>query len=1811
MENQSSIKSNYSKAIRVTAFLTALVFSSSSAIWAQVPFTPSQVTQSSANVVASIKEVIIPKELGSVQAAFQAPQDRPFVFIVQDAHAIPDAQRSIQGLIDYFQKEYGVGLVALEGAISKLDTQFFRSFPDKELLKKVFQEYQSQGELAGGTASAIFNESKSVYHGIEDWNLYEEGISLYLKALEQEPQILTKLQAQKKDIQAKKEKTYSKTLLDIDRSLERFYENGSSLPEVLKKLSEVKAPSQDSELALILSEIAKEGNQDNAIEMEVKQMARAMSSFLEARITEPGVKEKQSEFNSKFQQFNTSRFAPQAFALYLRDLAQEFGLSTKGSEALARSMNTQKRIQEIKGTKLFDDFEDYAREVKASLFRNNEEKTIDRKSQRLHLLERFASLELSHEDWAGLISSNGNRTKEELEILNLTDSHFKFYEVAKKRDEVFFERVQGLMKKEGAKASLVVAGGFHAEGLTAKLKENNISYLLIAPHMDRVPEETNYQAHMRGDVSWKDYFQAENGRVSLYKAFIRGTRDKLLREANSQNTFNTSNLLKNWRDQIIRDLAEKGEIARAHEYTRFIDEITQKGVESEKQNQWMSKIERFIQGLEHLEAGKQLTKENILKLLQPATTADPSTYGGSDPTAFLSAALIGRAETRAKDLTATIDEYLRNQPIEFYKKPLDIIDPKFSRDNDFEVIPEVLDYIRGAYQKQQPVFIKQFNTKAIFNLTSAEYMQRQILPTAAGQPEAFIIDLETIFGPNKEQLKEKGRIITVREIMEQLRKNPISVKSPLLIQLEIYFLVTDAIAGNERNPETGRRTLRSDLSDKDIDRAISLLEGVNKELNKQAYQGQVFVSGFSRGLLDRSEGYINDLKSARSEVRHQQAVNVMTNYRNGIGLREVLDYAALREVLKQEQARKKEVNEEIGKYKRDLQNPADQAALFQWAKTNIARLDSEDSSRILGIFEFYRDKGGYDFIRDFFEFVKENKDEGISKEEFLSDISTQEFYAVSLNKRIEGHLKQMRKKMDQDPKDIELIKAWTKDVFNVIKPLLTQPDATGETFAAFGKAWRNLTGFVEMTRGRSDTALDEWLVSFYNEHHLAGPAIQRVDPENFVEQDLAAYQEGFLKGFEFYPGHNTVIALRKLARIARERGNVPEADKRSRHAERYARLVFHATQMAGGVEKGDEWALGTIIQALLFRPHTAEGFLPAGMVVVEVDEKGNEKITISEDAFKSGSWLKALEEKIDDSQDVREIKRVLRRIDQYMRITGKMDTYAQSDIEAFTKENPEDQTTKDVLVVMRAIQKVKDEEKPRLIHTRVRQGSVLDLLFSFEDSVSNMVHALLLAGNFRVNGRLPDYQINRSDLMFFDQHILSKKPTDVLKDIQKDISVILDSIEKEKTEAKKDMTKKLSYWEAKRKAYQAMQKTVNAFAAKLSADPETPESIYGLNEESFNTMIDIILRFRMETQLHEGLHSFAHGLNDDSSQGIVEATQARITKDSTTTLAAAYLLAIADCREHAYLKQLMFNMWKSQQVGDLMRAYAQVVEEAAEPEVLDSILNELGRISRLQMFVFDAVVRANFDMEKFYEPKRDAEGRLIYSPNIQDVEAHTLNILLEFDESGNIVDVKLRDAFYQGKGDEQREYQFGNLEIQFNGKPISRQNPVTQRDFLRMMGDARYWESDILDPAEMGRQILAHEWLSSQLTADERSILSGKEGGVYQEDEQRFVLHNLTARLLTVAELKDHLKIPEEVSDVVRKARNMVQKNGWIADQVTSGKKNVQDFNDFELLNLTEMNRAIMDAFFDGAVEPRSEGVPAGEAEVAGGTARIFFRSDW
>ena len=303
--------------------LIAFAMACSMSIYGNVGFAALAPISNSADFIQgnpiNLFDLAIPKEIGSIKETFKGP-DEKVVFVIQDAHEIPDAQRNIQKLINFLQTEYGVRLVALEGAASDLDPRIFKSFPDQAFLKKVFEQYFDNGELAGGTAAAIFNPSPAIYHGIEDWNLYEEGLKHFLDSMEMEETIMKRLDGMFADLKQEKEKHYSKKLLDIDLALQAFRKNSTDLVTILEKLTTIRTPEKGSELALLLEEVGRSKDNSNSIDIEVKRIAEQIQKFLRQQYSAEA-KQSLAEFNEKFQDFQTQRIAPGTFALFLKPLA--------------------------------------------------------------------------------------------------------------------------------------------------------------------------------------------------------------------------------------------------------------------------------------------------------------------------------------------------------------------------------------------------------------------------------------------------------------------------------------------------------------------------------------------------------------------------------------------------------------------------------------------------------------------------------------------------------------------------------------------------------------------------------------------------------------------------------------------------------------------------------------------------------------------------------------------------------------------------------------------------------------------------------------------------------------------------------------------------------------------------------------------------------------------------------------------------------------------------------------------------------------------------------------------------------------------------------------------------------------------------------------------------------------------------------------------------------------------------------------------------------------------------------------------------
>ncbi|MSR78259.1 MAG: fructose-bisphosphatase class II, partial [Candidatus Omnitrophica bacterium] len=245
-----------------------------------------------------------------------------------------------------------------------------------------------------------------------------------------------------------------------------------------------------------------------------------------------------------------------------------------------------------------------------------------------------------------ILSSNKRRVKNKIHIfydLNKYSANAAFYINAEAREQAFLSKVTGdrewgMERNQSPTPNLrpliLVAGGFHTQGLITKLKAQGISYAVVMPHIEKLPEVSVYKAQMQGEVSWRSYFQVKDGKINLYEAFVRATRDKLLkldvRSSKLEETdkdqpvqLPTSNfqLLKSWRDQIILDLAKQGKIETASDYTSFLDEISQgSGFRvRDLDPEWFSNVENFFSGLHQLETSHQLNPQSIAGLFKPST----------------------------------------------------------------------------------------------------------------------------------------------------------------------------------------------------------------------------------------------------------------------------------------------------------------------------------------------------------------------------------------------------------------------------------------------------------------------------------------------------------------------------------------------------------------------------------------------------------------------------------------------------------------------------------------------------------------------------------------------------------------------------------------------------------------------------------------------------------------------------------------------------------------------------------------------------------------------------------------------------------------------------------------------------------------------------------------------------------------------------------------------------------------------------------------------------------------------------------------
>ncbi|MDD5440394.1 MAG: hypothetical protein PHS37_09435, partial [Candidatus Omnitrophica bacterium] len=439
-------------------------------------------------------KIEIPFNLGTITDSYQGTNGKTVIHI-QDAHCNYSCQRSTEGLVDYFNREYNVDTAALEGGAGKYDLSIFTEIKNKALREKVADYFVKEGRVNGTELFAINNPEKITLNGLEEPELYLEDLKIYRDSLKNKDEIDRILNILTRDLSSLKERVYSAKLKEFegkregysDRTVElnaylgyllalakddtiglfRQYHNLRKLTGVIEKEKGIDFKNANAERNDLVNELSKRVSQ-----MELEALVNKVIEFKEGRI-------RQTQFYA-----------------YIFKKARASDVDIAGAyPTLAKYKEYIDVYESIDTAALFGEIEKFEDAIAERLFENDSQKELYTRSKELKLLKGLFSITLTREMYDGYVSfchsslADGKHQLAQDDMIGqlaLLD-HYRsnmerFYDLAFKRDNAFLENINKYTKNKDA--LIIVTGGFHTESLKKLLKEKGYSYVSIMPKLN-------------------------------------------------------------------------------------------------------------------------------------------------------------------------------------------------------------------------------------------------------------------------------------------------------------------------------------------------------------------------------------------------------------------------------------------------------------------------------------------------------------------------------------------------------------------------------------------------------------------------------------------------------------------------------------------------------------------------------------------------------------------------------------------------------------------------------------------------------------------------------------------------------------------------------------------------------------------------------------------------------------------------------------------------------------------------------------------------------------------------------------------------------------------------------------------------------------------------------------------------------------------------------------------------------------------------------------------------------------------------------
>ena len=442
----------------------------------------------------------IPSEYGRISESFEG-NPKPLIIHIQDVHVHYEAQKNLANILDKLIQEHGLRLILVEGGSGDTSLSFLRAEATKEKRLEVAEKYLKLGKISGEEYLDIVSENPITLWGIEDESLYDKNLDIFFKVDAIKGKALEGARTLKAIVETLKVNIYSPRLKELERKKYDYEEGKIQAVDYYQYLGDL---AQDEKVDLFSYPNFRNFLDASKLEKHIDfKKVDGQHQTLVGKLTQILPKGDLTALAEKGLKYKLNEAGPADYYGYLKEILKTHDPAPGTHQDLDLYIEYILLYADRDHVELFREGKVVEKGIKERLYASTDERSLSEISDKLELLLSFLDLNLSPDDlrayqadrkafrvegWKPFLlekMSQHHVTLSYPKDISVIDKNLSllesFYEVGLKRDDALVQNALSKVLSEKVDFAVLIAGGFHTAQITRLLKEQNYSYMVVAP----------------------------------------------------------------------------------------------------------------------------------------------------------------------------------------------------------------------------------------------------------------------------------------------------------------------------------------------------------------------------------------------------------------------------------------------------------------------------------------------------------------------------------------------------------------------------------------------------------------------------------------------------------------------------------------------------------------------------------------------------------------------------------------------------------------------------------------------------------------------------------------------------------------------------------------------------------------------------------------------------------------------------------------------------------------------------------------------------------------------------------------------------------------------------------------------------------------------------------------------------------------------------------------------------------------------------------------------------------------------------------